>query len=406
LRIEKADRLKRLPPYLFKEIDRQKEQVRAKGIDIIDLGVGDPDLPTPPHIIEALKRAGSDPANHRYPSYSGMGEFNAAVAKWYKQRFDVDPDASTEVVTLIGSKEGIAHIPLAFINPGDIALVASPGYPVYHIGTQFAGGTPYFMDLLKENRFLPDLEAISPEVAQKAKMMFINYPNNPTAAVATKDFFESVVAFAREHDVIVCHDAAYSEMAFDGYRPMSFLEVEGAKSVGIEFHSLSKTYNMTGWRIGFAVGCADVISALGQVKSNIDSGAFQAVQIAGITALEGDQVCVEDMRQTYAERRDILVAGLRSVGLSVDKPCATFYLWVEVPEGYTSAGFASLLLTEAGIVTTPGNGFGAAGEGYVRMALTVDRERIREAVERMSRLGPWPRTNGRDKPAPTPARLA
>ncbi len=389
MRIEKADRLKHLPPYLFKEIDRQKEQVRAKGIDIIDLGVGDPDLPTPPHIIEALKRAGSDPANHRYPSYSGMGEFNAAVAKWYKQRFDVDPDASTEVVTLIGSKEGIAHIPLAFINPGDIALVASPGYPVYHIGTQFAGGTPYFMDLLKENRFLPDLEAISPEVAQKAKMMFINYPNNPTAAVATKDFFESVVAFAREHDVIVCHDAAYSEMAFDGYRPMSFLEVEGAKSVGIEFHSLSKTYNMTGWRIGFAVGCADVISALGQVKSNIDSGAFQAVQIAGITALEGDQACVEDMRQTYAERRDILVAGLRSVGLSVDKPCATFYLWVEVPEGYTSAGFASLLLTEAGIVTTPGNGFGAAGEGYVRMALTVDRERIREAVERMSRLGPF-----------------
>ena len=391
MRIEKADRLKRLPPYLFKEIDRQKEQVRAKGIDIIDLGVGDPDLTTPPHIIEALKRAGSDPANHRYPSYSGMGEFNAAVAKWYKQRFDVDPDASTEVVTLIGSKEGIAHIPLAFINPGDIALVASPGYPVYHIGTQFAGGTPYFMDLLKENRFLPDLEAISPEVAQKAKMMFINYPNNPTAAVATKDFFESVVAFAREHDVIVCHDAAYSEMAFDGYRPMSFLEVEGAKSVGIEFHSLSKTYNMTGWRIGFAVGCADVISALGQVKSNIDSGAFQAVQIAGITALEGDQACVEDMRQTYAERRDILVAGLRSVGLSVDKPCATFYLWVEVPEGYTSAGFASLLLTEAGIVTTPGNGFGAAGEGYVRMALTVDRERIREAVERMSRLGPLAR---------------
>ncbi|MBW1675638.1 MAG: LL-diaminopimelate aminotransferase [Deltaproteobacteria bacterium] len=386
--MEKADRLKRLPPYLFKEIDSQKEQVRAKGIDIIDLGVGDPDLPTPPHIIEALKRAGSDPANHRYPSYSGMGEFNTAVAKWYKQRFDVDPDASTEVVTLIGSKEGIAHIPLAFINPGDIALVASPGYPVYHIGTQFAGGTPYFMDLLKENRFLPDLEAISLEVAQKAKMMFINYPNNPTAAVATKDFFESVVAFAREHDVIVCHDAAYSEMAFDGYRPMSFLEVEGAKSVGIEFHSLSKTYNMTGWRIGFAVGCADVISALGQVKSNIDSGAFQAVQIAGITALEGDQVCVEDMRQTYAERRDILVAGLRSVGLSVDKPCATFYLWVEVPEGYTSAGFASLLLTEAGIVTTPGNGFGAAGEGYVRMALTVDRERIHEAVERMGRLSP------------------
>ncbi|MBW1741022.1 MAG: LL-diaminopimelate aminotransferase [Deltaproteobacteria bacterium] len=385
--MDKAERLKRLPPYLFKEIDRQKEQVRAKGIDIIDLGVGDPDLPTPPHIIDALKRAASDPANHRYPSYSGMADFNAAVARWYQRRFNVDLDPSKEVVTLIGSKEGIAHIPLAFINTGDVALVASPGYPVYHIGTRFAGGEPYFMDLLKQNRFLPDLEAIPSEVAQKATMMFINYPNNPTAAVATKDFFERVVTFAMEYNVIVCHDAAYSEMAFDGYRPMSFLEVEGAKSVGIEFHSLSKTYNMTGWRIGFAVGCSDIISALGQVKSNIDSGAFQAVQIAGITALEGDQTCVEDMRQTYTERRDILVAGLRSIGLSVEKPRATFYLWVEVPQGYTSAGFASLLLTEAGIVTTPGNGFGTAGEGYVRMALTVGRERIREAVERIKDIG-------------------
>ena len=391
LRIEKAERLRRLPPYLFKEIDRQKEEVQAKGVDIIDLGVGDPDLPTPPHIIEALQRAAADPANHRYPSYSGMAEFNATAARWYERRFDVDLDPGQEVVTLIGSKEGIAHVPLAFIDPGDIALVASPGYPVYHIGTQFAGGEPYFMDLLKENGFLPDLESISPEIAQKAKMMFINYPNNPTAAVATKDFFESVVSFANEYNVIICHDAAYSEMAFDGYRPMSFLQIRGAKSVGIEFHSLSKTYNMTGWRIGFAVGCADLISALGQVKSNIDSGAFQAVQIAGIAALEGDQACVEEMRQTYAERRDILLAGLHSMGLSVEEPRATFYLWVEVPHGYTSAGFASLLLTKAGIVTTPGNGFGTAGEGYVRMALTVDRERIREAVERMSRLDPWPR---------------
>lgn len=387
LKIEKAERLKRLPPYLFREIDRQKEEVRAKGIDIIDLGVGDPDIPTPPHIIEALNGAASDPANHQYPSYTGMHDFNAAVARWYQRRFGVDLDPDAEVVTLIGSKEGIAHIPLAFIDPGDIALVASPGYPVYHIGTQFAGGEPYFMDLLKENGFLPDLTAISPETAQRAKMMFINYPNNPTAAAATKDFYESVAAFAAEYGVIVCHDAAYSEMTFDGYRPMSFLEVQGAKSVGIEFHSLSKTYNMTGWRIGFAVGCADVISGLGQVKSNIDSGAFQAVQIAGITALEGDQACVAEMRQTYAERRDILVSGLRSAGLSVERPRATFYLWVEVPEGYTSAGFASLLLTEAGIVTTPGNGFGAAGEGYVRMALTVDRERIREAVERIEGIG-------------------
>ncbi len=387
MRIEKAERLKRLPPYLFKEIDRQKEEVRAKGTDIIDLGVGDPDLPTPPHIIDALSRAAADPANHRYPSYSGMHAFNETCARWYKRRFDVDLDPDTEVVTLIGSKEGIAHIPLAFINPGDVALAASPAYPVYSIGTQFAGGEPYLMDLRKENAFLPDLRAIPPEVAKKAKMMFINYPNNPTAAVATRDFFESVVAFAEEYGVIVCHDAAYSEMAYDGFQPMSFLEVAGAKSVGMEFHSLSKTYNMTGWRIGFAVGCADVIAGLGQIKSNIDSGAFQAIQFAGIAALEGDQRCVEEMRTTYAERRDLLVDGLRSAGFSVEKPRATFYVWIEVPKGYNSAGLTSRLLTEAGIVTTPGNGFGAAGEGYIRMALTVSRERIREAVERIDAIG-------------------
>jgi LL-diaminopimelate aminotransferase len=387
LRIEQSERLKRLPPYLFREIDRQKEEVSARGVDIIDLGVGDPDLPTPPHIIEALQKAAADPANHRYPSYSGMHDFNAAVAKWYQQRFNVDLDAKNEVVTLIGSKEGLAHVPLAFINPGDLALVASPAYPVYNIGTQFAGGEPYFMDLLKANQFLPDLEAIPAEVAKKAKMMFINYPNNPTAAVATREFFEAVVAFAEDHGVIVCHDAAYSEMAYDGFRPMSFLEVPGARSVGIEFHSLSKTYNMTGWRIGFAVGCPDVISGLGRVKSNIDSGAFQAIQIAGIAALEGDQGCVEDMRRTYRRRRDILVDGLRSIGFSVERPRATFYVWTEVPKGYTSAGLTSRLLTEAGVVTTPGNGFGAAGEGYVRMALTVTRERIREAVERIQSIG-------------------
>ena len=387
MRVEQSERLKRLPPYLFREMDRQKEAVSARGVDIIDLGVGDPDLPTPPHIIEALKEAAADPANHRYPSYSGMHDFNAAVARWYKQRFNVDLDAKNEVVTLIGSKEGLAHVPLAFVNPGDRALVPSPAYPVYSIGTQFAGGEPYFMDLVRANQFLPDLEAIPPEVARKAKVMFINYPNNPTAAVATREFFEAVVAFAEDYGVIVCHDAAYSEMAYDGLRPMSFLEVSGATSVGIEFHSLSKTYNMTGWRIGFAVGSADIINGLGRIKSNIDSGAFQAIQIAGIAALEGDQGCVEDMRRTYRERRDILVDGLRSMGFSVERPRATFYLWIEVPEGYTSAGLTSRLLTEAGVVTTPGNGFGAAGEGYVRMALTVTRERFQEAVERIQSIG-------------------
>jgi len=385
--IEKSDRLNSLPPYLFKEIDRQKEEVRKQGVDIIDLGVGDPDMPTPPHIIEALNKAAIDPANHRYPSYSGMGDFNEAVARWYKRRFNVDLDYENEVVTLIGSKEGIAHIPLAFINTGELALVTSPGYPVYHIGVQFAGGQAYFMDLLKENDFLPDLNAVPAEIADKAKMMFINYPNNPTSAVAKKSFFQEVVTFAESHNIIVCHDAAYTEMAFDGYKPISFLEVEGAKAVGIEFHSLSKTYNMTGWRVGFAVGREEIIQALGQIKSNIDSGAFQAVQVAGIAALEENQDCVYNMNRVYTERRDILVDGLVELGLSVEKPRATFYVWIEVPKGYNSAEFTSHLLSKGGIVVTPGNGFGEAGEGYVRMALTVDKERMKEAVERIKSIG-------------------
>ncbi len=385
--IEKSDRLNSLPPYLFKEIDRQKEEVRKRGVDIIDLGVGDPDMPTPPHIIEALNKAAVDPANHRYPSYSGMGDFNEAVARWYKRRFNVDLDYENEVVTLIGSKEGIAHIPLAFVNTGDLALVTSPGYPVYHIGVQFAGGQAYFMDLLKENDFLPDLNAVPEEIADKARMMFINYPNNPTSAVAKKSFFQEVVTFAESHNIIVCHDAAYTEMAFDGYRPISFLEIEGAKAVGIEFHSLSKTYNMTGWRIGFAVGRAEIIQALGQIKSNIDSGAFQAVQIAGIAALEENQDCVDNMNKIYTERRDILVDGLVELGLSVEKPRATFYVWIEAPKRYNSAEFTRHLLSKGGIVVTPGNGFGEAGEGYVRMALTVDKERMKEAVERIKSIG-------------------
>ncbi len=387
IRIEKSDRLNNLPPYLFKEIDRQKEEVRKQGIDIIDLGVGDPDMPTPPHIIEALKKAASDPANHRYPSYTGMHDFNEAVARWYKRRFNVDLDSAKEVVTLIGSKEGIAHIPLAFINNGDVALVTSPGYPVYDVAVKFAGGQTYFMDLLKQNNFLPDLGAVPKEIAEKAKMMFINYPNNPTSAVATGEFFKDVVSFAEMNNIIVCHDAAYTEMAFDGYKPKSFLETGGAKDVGIEFHSLSKTYNMTGWRIGFAVGRAEIISALGQVKSNIDSGAFQAVQIAGIAALEGDQACVESMNKEYTLRRNILAEGLTDLGLIVEKPRATFYLWIEVPNGYTSAEFTSRLLSKGGIVVTPGNGFGAAGEGYVRMALTVGKERLKEVIERIGSIG-------------------
>ena len=383
---EKAERLKKLPPYLFKEIDRKKAEVRARGVDIIDLGIGDPDLPTPPHIIEALKKAAEDPGNHRYPSYSGMGDFKEAVAKWYQERFGVELDPDTEVVSLIGSKEGIAHFPLAFVNPGDVALVPAPAYPVYHIATMFAGGESYFMPLLSENRFLPDLNAIPDKITSRARIMFINYPNNPTSAVADLEFFRKVVEFARDNNILVCHDAAYTEMAFDGYRPPSFLAADGAKEVGIEFHSLSKTYNMTGWRIGFAVGNREAIDGLGAIKSNIDSGVFQAVQMAGIEAIRGDQSCVRDMVQVYSRRRDLMVKGLQDVGFEVESPRATFYLWIKVPEGYTSADLTERLLEDAGLVVTPGNGFGEPGEGYFRIALTQKRERLAEAVQRLKAL--------------------
>lgn len=382
----KAERLRQLPPYLFAEIDRLKAELIAKGIDVINLGVGDPDLPTPAHIIEELTAGAQDPANHQYPSYSGMNDFRVSVAEWYGRRFGVDLDPVAEVLTLIGSKEGLAHLPLAFINPGDLALVPSPAYPVYQIATMFAGGESWFMPLLRENDFLPDLDAIPPDVAQRARILFINYPNNPTGAVAGRDFFERVVAFAKQYDILVCHDAAYTEMAFDGYKPMSFLEVPGAKEVGIEFHSLSKTYNMTGWRIGFAVGNREVVGGLGQIKSNIDSGVFNAVQRAGIAALEGDQTPVAEMRKIYAERRDILISGLRQAGLDPLPLKATFYVWCPTPAGFSSKEFTSLLLREAGIVTTPGSGFGEPGEGYVRLALTVSAERTREAVDRIRKL--------------------
>ncbi len=386
-KVEVADRIKGLPPYLFAEIDRLKQEVSARGVDIIDLGVGDPDLPTPQRIVDVLKMEADDPKNHRYPSYEGLLQFRESVAGWYKRRFDVDLDPITEVISLIGSKEGIAHIPLAFTNPGDYNLVPDPAYPVYRTATLFAGGESYTMPLLEEKGFLPDLESIPSDVAKKTKLMFLNYPNNPTSAVADRNFFEKVVDFAKAYEIVVCHDAAYTEIAFDGYHPVSFLEVKGAKDVGIEFHSLSKTYNMTGWRIGFAVGNRDVIAALGKVKTNIDSGIFQAIQYAGIEALEGDQTCVEEMKRIYQERRDILVKGLREAGLSVEPPRATFYLWIRVPEGYTSKEFASHLLGNAGIVVTPGVGFGEHGEGFIRMAMTVGRDRLIEAVERIKEVG-------------------
>ena len=387
MKIEKADRLKQLPPYLFAELDRKKDEVKARGVDVIDVGVGDPDQPTPQHIIDSLCQAAAEPAHHRYPSYSGMNNFREAVSEWYKKRAGVSLNPLKEVVSLIGSKEGIAHIPLAFINPGDVALVPSPAYPVYKIATQFAGGEPYEMPLLKENGFLPDLDAIPADILAKAKMMFLNYPNNPTAAPATPEFFAKVVDFAKKHNIMICHDFAYSEMAFDGYLPPSFLETPGAMDVGIEFHSLSKTYNMTGWRIGWAAGNQDIIGGLGQLKSNIDSGIFEAIQVAGIKAMADDEAWLAEMRKLYEERRDVVMKGLEELGIKATAPKATFYVWAEVPEGYTSASFVSHLLEKAGIVSTPGNGFGDPGEGYFRIALTVSSERLQEMVDRIKKTG-------------------
>ncbi len=381
-----SERLRRLPPYLFVELDRMKAEVKARGVDVIDLGVGDPDLPTPPHIVKAAQEAVQKPENHHYPSSVGMLAFRKAAAEWFERRFGVKLDPEKEIVTLIGSKEGIAHFPLAFVNPGDVVLVPTPAYPVYHIGTLFAGGETYYLPLLPENDFLPDLEAIPKEVLSRAKILWLNYPNNPTAVVVEKDFFAKVVAFARENNLIVAHDAAYTELYYDGYRPPSILEVDGAKEVAIEFHSLSKTYCMTGWRIAFAVGNETLVSGLTKVKNNVDSGAFQAVQEAGIAALSGDQTCVEEFRQIFRERRDVVVEGLKKLGFELETPKATFYVWAKTPKGYSSADFAAKLLQEAGIVVTPGNGFGEPGEGFFRIALTVDKERLKEALERIASL--------------------
>ena len=389
MKVQPAERVRQIPPYLFAEIDRKKRELRAKGMDLIDLGIGDPDIPTPSRIINQLTKAAHDPTNHRYPSYDGMFDFRQAVADWYQRRFGVSLDPETEVLTLIGSKEGIAHTPLAFVDPGDYVLVPNPGYPVYRVATLFAGGVPHFMPLVGENGFLPDLSKIPTEVAEKAKLLFINYPNNPTAAVAERPFFEDVVKFADRHGIIVCHDAAYSEIAFDGYRPMSLMEVEGAREVGIEFHSLSKTFNMTGWRIGFVVGNREIVGALGKIKTNIDSGVFQAVQIAAAEALNGYGAETEEIIRVYTARRDLLVQAIRAAGLEVEPPKATFYLWVGVPSGYTSAQFAAHLMEKSGIVATPGIGFGDSGEGYIRFSLTVGEDRLREAATRLKGLEVW-----------------
>jgi len=386
--MEVARRMRSIPPYLFADLDRKRAALRAKGVDVISLGIGDPDLPTPPHIIEALAEAARNPATHTYPPYEGTLEFRRAVAAWYGRRFGVSLDPEREVLTLIGSKEGLAHVPWVFLDPGDVALVSDPGYPVYAIAARMAEGELYPVPLDRERGWLPDLGAIPETVARRAKVLFLNYPNNPTAGTADLDFFNDVVTFARRHDVLVVHDNTYSEIAYDGYRPPSFLEAPGANEVGVEFHSLSKTYCMTGWRIGFVVGNGDAVQALAALKTNIDSGQFTAIQAAGVAALTGPQDVVRERVAIWEQRRNMAVAGLRATGLDTPMPRATFYLWVPVPSGFDSVSFAAHLLERAGVVVTPGLGYGERGRSYIRLSLTAPDERVNEAIERIrDRLG-------------------
>jgi LL-diaminopimelate aminotransferase len=376
-----AQRIETLPAYLFAEIDRRIAEKRAQGVDVISFGIGDPDRPTPPHIVAALKEAADDPSTHQYPSYYGMPEFRRAVARWYRSRFGVDLDPDTEVQPLIGSKEGLAHLALAFVDPGDVVLVPDPGYPVYDIGTRLAGGKPKPFALKARRRFLPDWDRLT--VPKSAKVVWLNYPGNPTAAVAELADLERAVSFAREHDLLLAYDNAYSELTYDGFVAPSVLQVPGAKDVAVEFHSLSKTYNMTGWRVGWAVGSPTAIEALGRVKTNLDSGIFNALQRAGIVALTGPQDHVEEMRDLYRGRRDLVVKTLNDLGWSLEPPRGSIYVWVTVPKGHDSASFATFLLEQTGVVVPPGTGYGKTGEGYVRFSLTVPDERLEEGLERI-----------------------
>ena len=381
-----ASRLAKIPPYLFAEIDRKVQEKKRAGVDVISLGIGDPDLPTPPRIVHVLQEAAADPANHRYASYFGLAELRQAIAGWYGARSGVTLDPDTEILPTLGSKDGIAHVPLALVDPGDIVLAPIPGYTVYMTGALMAGGDPYVMPLTAANHWLPDLDAIPEDVAERARLMWLNYPNNPTAAVADREFLKSAVAFCQRHDIILCHDAPYSEIAFDGYRPLTLFEVPGAKEIGLEFHSLSKTFNMTGWRIGWVCGRADLVGLIGQLKTNIDSGIFQAVQWAAIEALNGGDQDTREANKVYARRHRLVTDTLNDLGWNLKPPRATFYVWAPVPAGYDSIGFASHVLDEVGVNITPGVGFGAHGEGYFRLSVTAPDARLEEAMTRMRKL--------------------
>jgi LL-diaminopimelate aminotransferase len=392
--IRKARRIENLPPYLFVDIRNRIAEKKARGEEVISFAIGDPDIPTPPHIIEKLCQAARDPENHHYPEAAGLPELRRAIADWYKKRFDVSLDPDTEVLPLIGAKEGIAHIAFCFIDQGDIALVPDPAYPVYSIGTTLAGGESYHLPLNAGNDFLPDYSGIPEEVLERAKLLWLNYPNNPTGAVADLDFFNRTVEFARKNDIGVCHDAPYTEVAFDGYKPVSFLQADGAKDIGVEFHSFSKSFNMTGWRIGMAVGNADMIKMLRTLKSNLDSGIPLAIQRAAVEALDGPQDCIEEHNAVYQRRRDLVVEMLGSIGIEARSPKASLYIWAKAPEGYSSAEFAASLLDQVGIVVTPGSGYGRNGENYVRISLTVPDAGL---VKGLSLLAGWKDTKNRFK---------
>ncbi|MDY0087294.1 MAG: LL-diaminopimelate aminotransferase [Coriobacteriia bacterium] len=380
-----ADRIADLPPYLFAEIDRKKEAKLAQGIDVISLGIGDPDTPTPDRIVDAMTAAIRNPANHQYPSYAGAKRYREACAEWVRRRFGVSVDPDEETLALIGSKEGIAHLFLAFVDPGDYTLVPGCGYPVYHGGGVLAGGRTHWMPMTEENDFLADFESTPPEVLAKAKMMFLSYPNNPTSAIATPEYFDRVIAFAREHDLLVVHDNAYSEIGFDGYKPPSFLERPGAKDVAIELFSCSKSYSMTGWRVAFAVGNPVAIKALGLVKSNIDSGVFTAVQDAAIEAMLGPQE-VEELSALYQRRRDMVIPALEKIGMRAHPCKGTIFVWARVPEGYDSAEFAEKVLEEANVIIAAGTAYGPSGEGYVRISLATPDDRLQEAIARIEAM--------------------
>lgn len=385
MEIKYSSKITKLPPYLFAEIDKIKEQIKSQGKEIISLGIGDPDRPTPQIIIDTLKKYSELNENHHYPSYEGLFELRNEISKWFYKRYNIKLNPETEILSLIGSKEGIGHLPFAFVEPGDIVLVPDPAYPVYRSGTIFAEAIPYFIPLLEENNFLPDLESIPASIRDKAKLIFLNYPNNPTSAIATQEFFEKVVEFAQKYNIIVAHDAAYNEIYFEK-PPVSFLQIEGAKDVGIEFHSFSKTYNMTGWRIGFVAGNEKIIKGLGSIKSNLDSGIFQPIQYAAIEALKNYDNISEENRNLYKKRLNLALKYLDKLGWRYYKPEATFYIWIKCIDGYDSKRMAQRLLQEQGIVVTPGVGFGQYGEGYIRIALTVDEEKLEKVFNKINKI--------------------